>query len=59
MLRNRIARGEKPVIIDVRNDLEVEADPFILPGAFHMPLEQIEKNLQAFPPDREMIFYCN
>jgi membrane protein DedA with SNARE-associated domain len=59
VLRERLARGEEVLIADVRSDLEVEADPFTLPGAFHVPLEQIEKNPRTFPADRDIIFYCN
>ncbi|RPJ42300.1 MAG: sulfurtransferase [Deltaproteobacteria bacterium] len=59
MLRNRLARGEDLLIVDVRNDLEVEADPVALPGAFHVPLEQIEKNPQVFPTGRDIILYCS
>jgi membrane protein DedA with SNARE-associated domain len=58
-LRNRLARGEDLLIVDVRSDLEVEADPFTLPGAYHVPLEQIEKNPQGFPADRDIILYCS
>jgi len=59
MLRGRLERGEKPLIVDVRGDLEIEADPFILPGARHIPLEEIEKKAGLIAPDRDSVFYCS
>lgn len=58
-VKKRIDGGEDLLIVDVRSDMEMEADPLILPGSYHVPLEQIEKNPHAFPPDRDIIFYCN
>jgi hypothetical protein len=45
--------------VDVRSDLEIEADPFTLPGARHLSLEQIEKNPGLLPADLDMVFYCS
>ena len=58
-LRKRMEKGEDLLIIDVRTDLDVESDPFTLPGAYHVPLEQIEKNAHLFPSDREIVLYCS
>ncbi len=58
LVKKRVDSGEDLLIIDVRGDLEMEAEPFTLPGAFHVPLEQIEKNPRAFPSNRDIILYC-
>jgi hypothetical protein len=58
-VKKRMDGGEDLLIVDVRNDMEMEADPLTLPGSYHVPLEQIEKNPHAFPADREIILYCN
>jgi hypothetical protein len=59
MLRGRLEKGEKLLIVDVRSDLEIEADPFTLPGACHLPLEQIEKTPGLLPADLDIVFYCS
>jgi membrane protein DedA with SNARE-associated domain len=59
MLRGRLEKGEELWIVDVRSDLEIETDPFILPGARHLPLEQVEKNPGLLPGGRKMVFYCS
>jgi membrane protein DedA with SNARE-associated domain len=58
-LKRRIADGEDLLIVDVRSDLDVESDPFTLPGAYHIPLEQIKENPHVFPSDREIVLYCS
>ena len=59
MLRIASREGDDLLIVDIRSDLEVGSDPFTLPGAHHIPLEQFEKNPHRFPPDREIILYCS
>ena len=59
LFRERLKKGEKFLIVDVRSDLEIEADPFTLPGARHLSLEQIEKNPGLLPADLDMVFYCS
>ena len=58
LVKKKMDSGGDLLIVDVRSDLEMESEPFTLPGAFHVPLEQIEKNLQAFPADRDIVLYC-
>jgi len=58
LLKKRMDNKEELLIVDVRGDLEMKAEPFTLPGAFHVPLEQIEKNPQAFLLDRDIVLYC-
>lgn len=59
ILYERLGKGEKPLIVDVRNNLEIEADPFVIPGARHLPLDQIEKNPELLPAASEIVFYCS
>ena len=58
-LKEKIDGGEEVVIIDVRHPMEFQADPKTLPGAFHLPLEQLNEGHQKIPRDREVIVYCN
>jgi ABC-type nickel/cobalt efflux system permease component RcnA len=58
-LKHKLDDGEHLMILDVRHQLEFEAEPKTIPGAFHFPLEQLQKEIPSFPRDREIIFYCN
>jgi len=58
-LKGKLDSGEEVVIIDVRHLMEFQADPRTLPGAFYLPLEQLDKGYQRIPRDREVIVYCN
>ncbi len=53
-----IARGESPVILDVRTAPAREADPRRIPGARSLELAGLEAGLSDLPRDREIILYC-
>jgi rhodanese-related sulfurtransferase len=57
-VKARLDRGEKLVLVDVREDHEWNADH--LPGAIHLGKGILERDVeQAFPdPDTELILYC-
>ncbi|MEJ2059869.1 MAG: metalloregulator ArsR/SmtB family transcription factor [Gammaproteobacteria bacterium] len=54
-LLERMRRG-KAVVIDVRTHEEFEAGH--LPGALHVPIEEIEERLKELPSESEVIAYC-
>lgn len=53
-----IARGESPVILDVRTSRAREADPRRIPGARSLELSGVEAGVSDLPRDREIILYC-
>jgi len=58
-LKGKLDGREEVVILDVRHLIEFQADPQTLPGAFYLPLEQLDEGHQRIPRDREVIVYCN
>ncbi len=58
-LKAKLDGGEEVVILDVRHLMEFQADSQTLPGAFYLPLEQLNENHQRIPRDREVVVYCN
>lgn len=56
-LKKKIDTGEEIAIIDVRHRIEYEADPFMIPGAIHLPLEEL-KQFSAVSADMETVTYC-
>lgn len=55
-LKSRLEAGEKPIMIDVREDEEVAYG--MIEGAIHIPMGQIPDRLDEIPSDREVIFIC-
>jgi membrane protein DedA with SNARE-associated domain/rhodanese-related sulfurtransferase len=53
-----IEAGAAPVILDVRSVTARELEPRWIPGALHVPLQDVAKLLKELPRDREIILYC-
>jgi membrane protein DedA with SNARE-associated domain len=58
-VREKIEKEDRPLILDVRTDLDVQAEPQHLPGAFHLSLNKVRYQVQRVPRDREVILYCS
>jgi rhodanese-related sulfurtransferase len=57
-VRSRLDRGDKFVLVDVREESEFAKDH--LPGAIHLGKGVIERDIEAQVPDlgAEMVLYC-
>jgi rhodanese-related sulfurtransferase len=53
-LKAKLDAGEKVLVIDVRSDEEVESGS--IPGAIHIPLEQLEARMKDVPKDVQLVF---
>jgi membrane protein DedA with SNARE-associated domain/rhodanese-related sulfurtransferase len=58
-LYDLIQAGAKPVIVDVRSPTARALDPHGIPGALHVPLENVAASIKNLPRDREIILYCS
>jgi rhodanese-related sulfurtransferase len=57
-VRQRLDAGEDLLILDLRDAVEFEVEPHTIPGAFHLSLEELEKQHHKFPRDREIVVFC-
>ncbi|MGK2856685.1 MAG: VTT domain-containing protein [Thermoanaerobaculia bacterium] len=57
-LSSRIEAGELFSIIDLRHAMDFDSDPDMIPGAIHLPVEQLTRRVGEIPRDREIILYC-
>ncbi|HXE74407.1 MAG TPA: VTT domain-containing protein [Candidatus Xenobia bacterium] len=57
-LKRKMDSGEDVVIVDLRHKMDFEAEPETIPGALHVPPEELEQRHQEIPRDRELILYC-
>jgi membrane protein DedA with SNARE-associated domain/rhodanese-related sulfurtransferase len=53
-----IQAGAIPLIIDVRSITARELEPRWIPGALHVPLEDVARRIKELPRDRDVILYC-
>ncbi|HUY20451.1 MAG TPA: rhodanese-like domain-containing protein [Candidatus Binataceae bacterium] len=56
-LKERLDRGEHPVILDVREPGEVAIAPF--PGSLHIPMGEISGRLAELEADAETVVVCH
>ena len=53
-----IQSGASPIIIDVRSITARELEPRWIPGALHVPLQDVARQLKELPRDRDIVLYC-
>jgi rhodanese-related sulfurtransferase len=58
-LRQMMAEGGAPVILDVRSAAARKFDPRRIPGAIAVDMVAPERHLTAVPPDRDVVVYCS
>jgi rhodanese-related sulfurtransferase len=56
-LKARRDRGENPLVLDVREDWELQLAS--IPGVVHVPMNQLPARLGEFSPDTETIVMCH
>ncbi len=58
-LRQRQEVGGDVFIVDLRSPMAVQSDPYRIPGARHLLLDDVEKWLPNIPRDQEVVLYCS
>jgi rhodanese-related sulfurtransferase len=53
-LKQMLDRGDKVLVIDVRSDEEVKSGS--IPGALHVPMEELEARMKDVPRDVQLVF---
>src|SRR5437867_1067963 len=44
--------------VDLRDSIDFETEPSIIPGALHMTTEELEARHHEIPREREIVLYC-
>lgn len=57
-LRRKLEAGEEIEIVDLRHSADFEARPYTIPGAVHIPVEELDDRRDEIPRDREVVLYC-
>jgi len=56
-LEKKIETSKTLIIVDVRTPKEIQ-DSGAVPGAIHVPVDQVEQHVGDFPKGSEIAFYC-
>lgn len=57
-LERKLRTGERVAILDLRHPIDVEADPYTIPGALYIPAEELAARHREIPRKREIVLYC-
>jgi membrane protein DedA with SNARE-associated domain len=57
-LKAQLDSGDRPLIVDLRTALDVEAVPCAIPGALRIAAEDLEHGRLDLPRDRDIVLYC-
>lgn len=57
-LRRRMEEEQAPVIVDVRSTTAQTIELRRIPGALHLPVQEVARHLGELPRDREIVLYC-
>jgi hypothetical protein len=58
-LMDELTAGETISLVDLRQPLDIEAFPQMVPGALRMAMEEIEERHREILRDRDIVFYCS
>ncbi|MFZ1086727.1 MAG: VTT domain-containing protein [Terracidiphilus sp.] len=58
-LKRQLDDGEQVFIVDLRHPLELEPEPFTLPGALHFAPDDLAARHLEIPRDRDVILFCS
>ena len=57
-LKGKLDAGAEIVVVDLRHSLEFEADGLTVPGALHLPPQELPRRHHEIPRDRDILLYC-
>jgi membrane protein DedA with SNARE-associated domain len=58
-LMDKLTAGDDISIVDLRQPIDVEAFPQMIPGALRIAMEEIEERHGEIPRDRDVVLYCS
>jgi membrane protein DedA with SNARE-associated domain len=58
-LMDKLTAGDNISIVDLRQPIDIEAFPQMIPGALRLAMEEIEDRHREIPRDRDVVLYCS
>jgi membrane protein DedA with SNARE-associated domain/rhodanese-related sulfurtransferase len=57
-LKRMMDNGHETIIVDLRPALDIQGDPYEIPGAIRMTVEELEHRHHEIPRDRDVVLFC-
>ncbi|HXF93635.1 MAG TPA: DedA family protein/thiosulfate sulfurtransferase GlpE [Nitrospiraceae bacterium] len=57
-LKDLMDNRQEVFVVDLRGELDREADPYTIPGALRMTAEELEQRYHEIPRHRDVILFC-
>jgi membrane protein DedA with SNARE-associated domain/rhodanese-related sulfurtransferase len=57
-LKQLMDDGQEVMIVDLRQPFDIQVEPYSIPGALRMAVEELEQRHHEIPRDRDVILYC-
>ena len=57
-LKRKLEEGENVAVVDLRHPLDFLPEPYTIPGAIRIPMEELQARNQEIPRDRDVVLYC-
>jgi membrane protein DedA with SNARE-associated domain len=57
-LKDMLDGGTDVMVVDVRDRIDFEGEPSIIPGALHITIEELEGRHHEIPRERDIVLYC-
>ncbi len=57
-VKSELDRGERVVLVDVRQPGSYESSPYEIPGAIRIPPDQVEEMYGSLPRDARIVTFC-
>jgi membrane protein DedA with SNARE-associated domain/rhodanese-related sulfurtransferase len=57
-LKNKFDRNEAVTIVDLRHSLDFLPEPYTIPGAIRISMEELDERNDEIPRDRDIVLYC-
>jgi membrane protein DedA with SNARE-associated domain/rhodanese-related sulfurtransferase len=57
-LKTKLDGGEEMIVVDVRDRIDFESEPAIIPGALHLTVDELDARHNEIPRERDIVLYC-
>jgi membrane protein DedA with SNARE-associated domain/rhodanese-related sulfurtransferase len=57
-LKTKLDGGEDMIVVDVRDRIDFESEPAIIPGALHLTVDELDARHGEIPRERDIVLYC-
>lgn len=57
-LKQKLDRHEPVIVIDLRHSLDFLYEPYTIPGAIRIPMDELDKRNREIPSGKEVVLYC-